>query len=203
MLLEADNVARGRQCCCMQTMLLHADNTLATLKTLSHSQSTSLGMSPATDTRTNSCWRTWSSDWCLAGGTVESHVAGTLPTIVALLWDRIENITSKHLQSCFSLHISGILSDSIHARSILYRLPRLLCTIYLYTNSANSFLFSSAFLKVMMSHRKLYESRWEAIFSNAQCKVSFILPAQHINFILLHLQNIAELYVGSWQYLHI
>ena len=33
MLLHADNVARGRQCCSMQTMLLHADNILAALKT--------------------------------------------------------------------------------------------------------------------------------------------------------------------------
>ena len=157
-------------------------------------------MSPATDTRTNSCWRTWFSDCCLAGGTVESHVAGTLSTIVALLWDIIENITSKHLQSCFSLHISGILSDSMHTRSTVYQ-DCIKATMYVLSFRIPTWqTVFFIFLRILEGDDVTQKSsvgpctdkRPYFQMHNIRLASSWILPGQHINFMyLLHLQNIA------------
>ena len=197
MLLEADNVAACRQCCSMQTI---------------HWQLWKLCLIPSL--------QAWEWAQLLTHVPTLADVPGPVIGVwqVVPLNPTLQEHCPRLLHCCeIELKISQV---SIY-KVVLAYISVAFCLIQSileasYTVCQDCYALSSCkptvqtvFYFPLHSWRwwchteKLYESRWEAIFSNAQCKVSFILPAQHINFILLHLQNIAELYVGSWQYLHI
>ena len=114
------------------------------------------------------------------------------------------------LQSCFSLHISGILSDSMHTRSTVYQdcIKAMYCLL-VYQQCKQFFHFSTYSWRRWCHTKKFCGAMYgqEAIFSNAQYQVSFILHSARTThkFLCIYYTSriLLELYAGSWQFLHL